>query len=162
VGSGRRIAYAAKEKRHSTFGTFHPPLLLHRDMNMAVAEVDTQLPEPQLGTGADTLKESVETVADVAAGESESGQLDELKSKNDSQVSGPVIIYTRPQLISLQKSSLVQPPLSMPLLKDWFGYLVSLALCFCINSRYSRSENEQNLHRKEPESFNSTSPRDRR
>lgn len=33
----------------------------------------------------------------------------------------PLRVYTRRQLLALYKSPLVQPPDSMPALKDWFG-----------------------------------------
>ncbi|KAI9572813.1 hypothetical protein HD554DRAFT_2326246 [Boletus coccyginus] len=48
--------------------------------------------------------------------------------------SRPFIMYSRPQLLFLHKSPLVQPPCGMPALKDWFG-----------------TENDQSSSKKDPE-----------
>jgi hypothetical protein len=42
-------------------------------------------------------------------------------TKATSNPSRPLMIYTRPQLVHLHSSPLVQPPADMPTLKDWFG-----------------------------------------
>lgn len=39
------------------------------------------------------------------------------------QPAKPLIIYTPAQLLKLHKSFLVQPPVDMPDLKSWFGYV---------------------------------------
>ncbi|KAG6842521.1 hypothetical protein C0991_000047 [Blastosporella zonata] len=57
----------------------------------------------------------------------------------------PMRIYTRPQLLFLSNSSLVQLPPGMPELKDWFG-----------------SENEQNLSKKDSDPTTPGSARERR
>ncbi|KAG6813072.1 hypothetical protein H0H92_014131 [Tricholoma furcatifolium] len=54
-------------------------------------------------------------------------------------------IYTRPQILFLSKSPLIQLPPGMPELKEWFG-----------------SENEQNLSKKEAEPTTPVSGRERR
>ncbi|KAG6845987.1 hypothetical protein H0H87_011035 [Tephrocybe sp. NHM501043] len=57
----------------------------------------------------------------------------------------PMRIYTRPQILLLYNSPLVQLPPGMPELKDWFG-----------------SENEQNLSKKESDPTTPGSARERR
>jgi zinc finger CCCH domain-containing protein 13 len=87
---------------------------------MAVTEVDTQATETILGTETETV-ELVESIPKATI-EIQSDAHNELKLQNDLETSLRfVIIYTRPQLISLQNSPLVCPPPNMPPLKDWFG-----------------------------------------
>lgn len=47
----------------------------------------------------------------------------------------PIRIYTRPQLLSLSKSPMVEPPPDMPDLRTWFGWVASLPnlSCFLIS-----------------------------
>jgi hypothetical protein len=49
-------------------------------------------------------------------------------SENDPSAPRPMRIYTREQLLYLYRSPLVQLPPHMPELKQWFGFVVALAL----------------------------------
>jgi hypothetical protein len=74
----------------------------------------------------------------------------------------PVRVYTRPQLLYLQKSPLVKPPAAMPELKEWFGCDLILFAHIQFLTGHNRSENEQNLSRKDAEPSTPNSARERR
>jgi len=103
---------------------------------MAVTQVDIQVKETNLGTETQAvdLVESIPKVTIENVGVQPDSQ-DDLKPKNGLEASPRLaIIYTRPQLISLQNSPLVQPPPNMPQLKDWFGYFdFAHAMAFILN-----------------------------
>lgn len=68
-----------------------------------------------------------------------------------SPLSRPFITYSRPQLLFIHKSPLVQPPCGMPALKDWFGFVLPLLLCHQPAHHHPRTENDQSGSKKDSE-----------
>ena len=73
----------------------------------------------------------------------------------------PFVAYSKRSLLLLSRSPLVKPPAGMPELKEWFGYDYHLCIALC-SSRFTRADNEQNLHKRDSEPTTPNSARERR
>jgi hypothetical protein len=84
-----------------------------------------------------TIKDSIDVLLESASNIAIE-ELDNLEGPSacpdtTTPVSRPLIVYTRLQLVRLHESPLVQPPPSMPPLREWYGYvLFSLLICFAL------------------------------
>jgi hypothetical protein len=75
----------------------------------------------------------------------------------------PFVSYTHAQILFLYKSPLVSPPRGLPLLKDWFGYVIPYIPFLSPTYIILREWNEQNASKKDSDSSATTSgARDKR
>lgn len=89
---------------------------------MASTDLETKPTAKDLSDNPlDTLADSVKKIAVQSEDDSES-------SEPSNGVARPFFSYTRPQIMHLYKSPLVQSPDGMPELKDWFGCGVTIPI----------------------------------
>lgn len=83
---------------------------------MATTESSTS----SLATSTDLLQTATHTLS-LHTLQNAPGQTTLAEAQKPNTNAPPMITYTRPQILCLHNSPLVQPPANMPEFKDWFG-----------------------------------------
>lgn len=85
------------------------------------------MPDTTTSTHTSSEEELASSVSRIAV-QDEASQTEPPNPEKKTTLSQQMRIYTRPQLLFLHNSPLVNPPPDMPELKDWFGYVAPTSI----------------------------------